>query len=317
MAGNMAGLVVSEVLWYIQHNFAKLTRNDLSSVIISFYTFEEITAAKRLLFGVADTVDADYLPAHTERKGVNKVRATVDDLLGLYALLDVNKVCLPQYAVLDPGRVPMSSAVNSDSTVAVSALTSLVHDLKDQVAALTAKLEAICSGQPPPPASSSSLSSLSSLHLTTTTAAAACDGNGDDVAPSQQDPCNSWADKAALLTRCPDLFKRQASKQSSSRSGKGKATDKVKAVPRQLVCFVGRLALDTTEADLCNYLDEAGIKDTACRKLADKRGVFRTSAFRVSCRAEFHDLFYNESTWPEGAELRDWIFYPRDGAARQ
>jgi len=175
----------------------------------------------------------------------------------------------------------------------VSALTSLVHDLKDQVAALTAKLEAVCSGQPPLPASSSS---LSSSHLTTTTAAAACDGNGDDVAPSQQDACNSWADKAALLTRCPDLFKRQASKQGSSRSGKGKATDKVKAVPRQLVCFVGRLALDNTEADLCNYLDEAGIKDTACRKLADKRGVFRTSAFRVSCRAEFHDLFYNENT---------------------
>ena len=192
-------------------------------------------------------MDADYLPAHTERKGVNKVRATVDDLLGLYALLDVNKVCLPQYAVLDPGRVPMSSTVNSDSIVAVSELTSLVHDLKDQVAALTAKLEAVCSGQPPSPASSSS---LSSSHLTTATAVAACDGNGDDVAPAQQDACNSWADKAALLTKCPDLFKRQVSKQGSSRSGKGKATEKVKAVPRQLVCFVGRHALDTTEADL-------------------------------------------------------------------
>jgi len=82
----MAGLVVSKVLWYIQHTFAILTRNDLSSVTVSCYTFE-ITAAKRLLIGVADAVDADYLPAHTECKGVNKVPATVDDLLGLYALL--------------------------------------------------------------------------------------------------------------------------------------------------------------------------------------------------------------------------------------
>ena len=98
------------------------------------------------------------------------------------------------------------------------------------------------------------------------------------------------------------------------KSGKGKPNDKVKAVPRYLVCFVGRLERDTTEDDLCNYLAEAGIKDAACRKLEDKDGVFRTAAFRVSCRAEYRSLFYDESTWPEGAELRDWVFRRRNGA---
>ena len=72
--GSMAvSLVVNEVLWYIQHYFDKFTRSDLSSVLISFYTIDELTAAKRLLFGVADSVDADYLPAYVERKGPNKV----------------------------------------------------------------------------------------------------------------------------------------------------------------------------------------------------------------------------------------------------
>jgi len=36
---------------------------------------------------------------------------------------------------------------------------------------------------------------------------------------------------------------------------------------------------------------EAGIKDAAGRKLEDKTGVFRTAAFRVSCSAEYRDLF--------------------------
>ena len=36
---------------------------------------------------------------------------------------------------------------------------------------------------------------------------------------------------------------------------------------------------------------EAGIKDAACRKLSDKNGFFRTAAFRVSCSAEYRDLF--------------------------
>ena len=301
-----AGLVVNEVLWYIQHYFDKFTRSDLSSVLISFYTIDELTAAKRLLFGVAETVDADYLPVYTDRKGVNKVRATVDDLLGLYALFDVNKIDLPQYVVLDPNRVPTFSPANSESVGAVSALTSLVHELKDQVAALSEKLQAVCDGRSAP-------------HLPRTGATAAGDGSAHNVldgpqgtaAESLSDSRNSFADKAALLKGAIDPFKRQPP--PAPKLGKRKSNDKVKAIPRYLVCFVGRLHIDTTDDDLRNYLAEAGIKDAACRKLEDKNGFFRTAAFRVSCSAEYRDLFYDESTWPEGAELRDWVFRRRDG----
>ena len=283
------GLVVNEVLWYIQHYFDKFTRSDLSSVLISFYTIDELTAAKRLLFGVAETVDADFLPVYTDRKGVNKVRATVDDLLGLYALFDVNKIDLPQYVVLDPNRVPTFSPANSESVGAVSALTSLVHELKDQVAALSAAGDG-------------------SVHNV-------LDGPQGTAAESLSDSRNSFADKAALLKGAIDPFMRQPP--PAPKLGKRKSNDKVKAIPRYLVCFVGRLHIDTTDDDLRNYLAEAGIKDAACRKLEDKNGFFRTAAFRVSCSAEYRDLFYDESTWPEGAELRDWVFRRRDGATSQ
>ena len=238
------------------------------------------------------------------------MRAIVDDLLGLYALLDVNKICLPQYVVLDPQRVPAFSPANNESVGAVSALTSLVHELKDQVAALSEKLEAVCGGR-------------SASHLPRTGDAATDDGNARDVvdglhgtvADPMSDSRNSFADKAALLKGAIEPFKPQPP--PAPRLGKRKSNDKVKAIPRYLVCFVGRLHIDTTDDDLRNYLAEAGIKDASCRKLEDKNGVFRTAAFRVSCSAEYRDLFYNESTWPEGAELRDWVFRRRDGATRQ
>jgi len=50
----------------------------------------------------------------------------------------------------------------------------------------------------------------------------------------------------------------------------------------------------------------------AYKKLVAKDGkVFKNAAFMVSCSAQSRDLFYNESTWPEGAELRDWVFYDK------
>jgi len=83
-----------------------------------------------------------------------------------------------------------------------------------------------------------------------------------------------------------------------------------------LTCFVGRLDQTTTENDLKQYLEDVGIKDARCAKLQAKDGrVFTTAAFRVSCRDEFRELFYNEDSWPEGAELRDWYFGTRNAAA--
>jgi len=38
--------------------------------------------------------------------------------------------------------------------------------------------------------------------------------------------------------------------------------------------------------------------------LGEMNGNIQT---KVSYSAQSRDLFYNESTWPEGAELRDWV----------
>jgi len=86
---------------------------------------------------------------------------------------------------------------------------------------------------------------------------------------------------------------------------------KVKGVPRRLTAFVSRLHKDTTEDDLCDMLQSAGIFDVKCTKLQSRDGrVFSTAAFRVSVSAAQRDDFYNPDIWPCGTELRDWVFYP-------
>ena len=76
-------------------------------------------------------------------------------------------------------------------------------------------------------------------------------------------------------------------------------------------CFVGHLDHETTADDLMHYLEEVGIKDADIWKIPAKEGqVYKTAAFCFSCR-EFRDLFYDEANWPEGTELRDWIYRRR------
>ena len=56
-------------------------------------------------------------------------------------------------------------------------------------------------------------------------------------------------------------------------------------------------------------LEEAGIKDVKCTKLKQKEGMkFKTAAFCVSCSGDSCDLFYDWDIWPQGVELRDWVF---------
>lgn len=77
-----------------------------------------------------------------------------------------------------------------------------------------------------------------------------------------------------------------------------------------MAAYVGRLHIETTEGDLTQYLTEFGVKGVVCKKLQAKDGrTFNTAAFYVTCSADSKDLFYDESCWPVGSEMRDWVYF--------
>ena len=87
---------------------------------------------------------------------------------------------------------------------------------------------------------------------------------------------------------------------------------KLRSMPRRLTAFVGRLHIGTTERDLREFRSAAGTVSPVCKRLVAKDGrKFKTAAFMVSCDATSKDIFYDESIWPEGCQLRDWIFYDK------
>ena len=183
----------------------------------------------------------------------------------------------------------------------VAALTTLVNDLRQQVSTLSDKVDLL-----------TSRSSVSSATLPTN------QGQSSFASVLRNDSAStSWGDCSASLASNPSAPKAVVPPPRSAhrpvKYGSGQSTDKIKAIPQFLTCFVGRLDKETTEEDLCSYLEDVGIKDARCRKLDDKEGAFRTAAFRVSCRVVYKDLFYDESNWPDGALLRDWVFRRRDG----
>jgi hypothetical protein len=136
---------------------------------------------------------------------------------------------------------------------------------------------------------------------------------------SSLEPAKSWADRVALAVLASNdgyktvTYKRkdQLAKMSKSKvlTGRRVGNTAIKTVPRRLVCFVGRLDMDTTAESLTEYLAESGLIGAKCTRIQAKDGrTFKTAAFRVSCDPQYRDYFYHEESWPEGADLRDWVF---------
>jgi hypothetical protein len=314
MATNAGNMIVSEVLCVVQYRMSRVSKVDLMSSICDFYTVDEIVQAKKTLYDFASSLKVDYIPHYSERKGANRLRASVEDLLALYTLLDANKAKLPQFVAANPLRVlPMSPATVPSNVSDISALAALVYELREQVAALTVNINELRKH-------SVNDMSVASSGATSTNPPA---GSSTGVQKS------SWADLVMAVASDPAAFQLPAPSTSNSTSysaapkklikvGKRLASSDVKAVPRPLVCFVGRLDPSTTAEGLHDYLEEVGIMGTECRKLEAKNGkVFKTAAFRVSCPVAYRELFCDEANWPDGAELRDWVFRQRthNGAA--
>lgn len=321
--------VVCEALCFVQNQFTKLARSDLSTVMIEFYNYEEVLAAKKLVYDFATSVSTPNCPAYIERKGNNRLKACVDDLLTVYALLDVYKTKMPLYVAANLLRLP---ALGHSATSGISTLSTLVNELREQVGALSSKLESFfvnggaAGAGPSPPGGSGTTSAdqISTASLTTISTVAAGSSTTATTSASSAGSTNvdgtgallgGWAAKAASLSSAHEPFTNMIRKPVST--GKRRTnSDSIKTIPRNLSCFCGRLDPATTEAALQNFLAESGIQDAVCRKLAAKNGqVFKTAAFKVSCSLEYQDLFYNDDSWPEGAELRDWYYRPRQNGS--
>jgi len=331
-------VIVNELLAFAKFAYNQFTKNVVCSTLSSFYHEDELAAAKNELCRVVNALASppDGWARLVNNKGgpiarkaadaAGKRAADAEDVHMMLAVLDTVQIQTPSYAAVDLRRLPPAffapaappvapPPVNGDVLTSVvgkiEALTTTMAEFGNRLQPVVDALSRVSPvhGQQPDSAQYASVTTPASAATphnslangevsTDATATAGAGGDGEQQA-------NSWSKLAA------DLTGHEAALQHRKiRVGANAGACRIKSVPRQLTCFVGRLDDSTTEEELHEYLTSVGMKGVVCKRLVPKDGrVFKTAAFRVSCCLESKDLFYNDLNWPAGAELRDWVFY--------
>ena len=195
--------------------------------------------------------------------------------------------------------------------VCLDSIESRLHDMSHQSPAVN--IESLDANAAAVNTSSAHVQSTSQTMPTTVPPS-----DDKDLASSNTSNTSSWVDMAGgdwTTVSAPSKATKPTKptrpvKVTGTRTNNA-VTQPIKAVPRRniVAAFVGRMSKDTKEEDLKLYLESAGVKDVICHKLKPKEGYkFTTSAFFVSCNVDSRDIFWDCSSWPEGAELRDWVF---------
>ena len=327
----MAAVVISEVLCFTCQNYRKIDKTTLLDTIAKFYHDDELYAAKIELNNYVSSLSApplvDGWSKFVNKQGLPIVRkssdaamkrcADAEDLLQMLAILDVQQIKLPTFVAADLDRIPGTAGCSRPPDAMLQPDTSKLNATVGELLRRFEVLEKRLQGPYLPhavstPSTPIAVTAEPSLPAVLT----AADGCYHGVAAKASAPSTdsavqgSWAAQASQLSSTG----MQPRKTLPVRV-RGKSTHAtVKAVPRYLTCFVGRISPDVTEEDLAEMLEEKGIVGVRCKKIEPKNGLtYSTAAFRVSCSVSYESIFYDESSWPEGAELRDWYFGNSNG----
>ena len=293
--------MVNEVLCYMQNNISKHPRALISTAVNGFYTDDEVSAAKQCIYGILEQMKPDGLPRFLRRQpGDAKRKLECEDILNFFAFADGREIILPVFAASKLDRLPTVSPGDVD----VYALAATVSTLTAQVDTLTKRMDSYVSVNDFERLSKRLNAVEAYRNIQDFPPLTAADPTARPLLPSTV-AATSWTSVAGdgpgeLNKRKPPVIRVR---------GSGSSTN-IKAVPRpkMVSAFVGRLSLETTEDDLMAMLELAGISVIRCRKLKPKSDTWKTAAFYVACAEECKDVFYNEDTWPEGVELRDWYY---------
>jgi hypothetical protein len=329
--------ICSELLCYIQNNTSNICRNVITTNVVGFYTTEEISEAKTILFRCAEKLKQDGhvsdIPRLVNRRsGDGKRKADMDDIMDLLERLDVAKASLPSFYAVNLKRLPPLSFADSDVCSLAAVILELrckMDDMQKNVTDLTSQVKLLNTAQQN---SVTQLATVQKVSTVTTTMPTTLDPALSTAAPqSGSSPAagglshatgnsaRSWSGVLQTIPVCQNIDSdgfttvggRKPKPSPAKICGKKPLQNdsKIKTMPRRVTVFVGRLSKDTTGEALTDYLQSCGVDNPSCKKLAAKDGRhFHTAAFMVSLDSKYRNVVYDEATWPEGCEVRDWIY---------
>lgn len=324
--GSSGVLFRSEVLFYVQNNVASVA-DDILVATLLFYNEEELVIAKNALYAVANTTSSstESLPRLRQRRGDKKRENDASDIIELWRVLDREKAELPIFVAADQKRIPPVTVSGSDLSVmsvsmiemktqlcelaaAQKRLTDVVSSMQGKLLQLPEKLSDQSTRESEFPALGVSSKAAQVNHVDNSSTLKALSAPADNNTSNN----SSWTHIVEAMSAAGGI-QIPPHKPVPHKVMRGKNVSAgPRVVPRRLAAFVGRLHTDTTEEELKDYLLNAGLVNAYCKKLPAKgTQKFNTSAFMVTCDFCCKDRFFDESVWPEGCELREWVFRKR------
>jgi len=306
-----ASIIVNETLYIIQNYFGKVGETNLVTTIVGFYDDDEVVGAKDVLYNVAESLKLEGAPRLVKRKaGENKRRLDCDDIIALWKAFDkLPNVPKPTFAAVKASRVPSFSP----SEVDIVSLTQTMINMKSQMESLKSVVEALNNKVDTTTAEADSLLRDSGnkllVHETQQVSMQPMSVNVispptfADLMRTKQN--GEWVTVTRKPKPTPEPVRRLV--------GSGGDQRKIKAVttsgPKTWHVFVGRLAPETSEEDLRDFLNDWRINVIDCSILTRREKWHeKYAAFHVSVEIEFKDAIFDAVEWPQGADVRDWAF---------
>lgn len=314
-------VVVNELLYYVNNFFGKTPSKLIIDVIEKFkvYSDDDIVFAKDLLYDLAEKSDVDGLPRRKVRKGDGKKHADCSDLIQLFEELDKKKVTLPKFAAVDAHRVP---AIRPDEIDVVY--------LAEEVSKLKVGVTKLLSGHQTAINIPESVVPVQPAFVTPATNQGRIQNSGAqegaekvDTGPGDgENASKNFADCFRMKDEDGQWFTVQRRKPKSENTavrrifGNSKRDDAQSnssrddnELQKSWHIFAGRLHSDITAEILEEILSGGGI---GVRKVwplkKTEKWHERYSAFHVVVDCSDKDNVFEESLWPKGADVRDWIF---------
>ena len=138
-------VVVCDCVCFIVNKYGKLSVKTLRSVLLDFYTADELSDAKFLLCSDIDKLDLTLKRPHVAQRRDTDIQARitkeVDDIMLLFAFADENNLFdqLPRYVSSSPDRMPSLRLYDGDMNV----LLNLLHTMEKKLSGLESGLAAI------------------------------------------------------------------------------------------------------------------------------------------------------------------------------
>jgi len=308
-----ANVFVCEVLCFLINKLGKVPIKNLKEVMMNFYELDEFVAAKELLHDELTKLNLEGLSRLTRRQGDNRKQRELDDLVQYATRADEAGLLssLPTFVAANLDRVPSIKPEEMDMCLLMRKLFALESSVRKHDELLSRM--SVATGHVTHRVTDNDSTAQTEEQSTHQSAA--------DTVPA---PAETWVDVATAGELNWTVVQKKKPPQSPrprrpvrvrgskevDQSSSGPSSS-IRSVPRKavLAAYVGRLHTDTTEDALTNFLLKEGMKGVVCRKLKPKDGkVYKTSAFYVTCCTDSASLFYDENCWPDGVELRDWIY---------